>query len=73
MSHRIVQEMNSIKIVIWDLDETFWRGTLSEGAVEAVPRNLETVQELSRRGIIHSIASKNDHDEARRVLKQLGV
>lgn len=65
--------MNPVKIVIWDLDETFWRGTLSEGAIEAVPRNLETVQELSRRGIVNSIASKNNYDDARRVLEKLGV
>ena len=50
---------NPIKIVIWDLDETFWKGTLSEGAIDAVPLNSKTVQELSRRGIINSIASKN--------------
>ncbi len=51
--------MNPIKIVIWDLDETFWKGTLSEGAIDAVPLNSKTVQELSSRGIINSIASKN--------------
>ena len=72
MNHR-VQEMNSIKIVIWDLDETFWKGTLSEGGIEPIPRNVDIVGQLSRRGIINSIASKNDYGEARAALERLGV
>jgi predicted enzyme involved in methoxymalonyl-ACP biosynthesis len=23
-----------VKLVVWDLDETFWKGTLSEGGVD---------------------------------------
>lgn len=26
-------DFNKIKLVIWDLDETLWNGTLSEGEV----------------------------------------
>jgi len=73
MNHRIVQEMNSIKIVIWDLDDTFWKGTLSEGGIEPIPSHVDIVGQLSRRGIINSIVSKNSYGEARRVLEQLGV
>ena len=65
--------MNSIKIVIWDLDDTFWRGTLSEGGIEPIPGNVDIVRQLSRRGIINSIASKNDYGEARAALERLGV
>ena len=25
-----------VRLVIWDLDETFWRGTLTEGGIEYV-------------------------------------
>ena len=65
--------MNPIKIVIWDLDETLWRGTLSESGVEADSIVLDTVCELSRRGIINSICSKNDPAAARAELERLGI
>ena len=61
--------MNPIKIVIWDLDETLWRGTLSESGVEADAAVIEIVRELSRRGIINSICSKNDRAAARAELE----
>ncbi len=65
--------MQPVKLVIWDLDETFWKGTLSEGAIEPISANIELVQMLASRGIISSICSKNDFDAAERELKQLGL
>ena len=67
-SKSILQE--SIKLVIWDLDDTFWKGTLSEGPIEAIPENIHLVQALARRGIISSICSKNDFQAAERRLRQ---
>ena len=26
----MIKSLSNIKLVIWDLDETFWKGTLSE-------------------------------------------
>jgi len=49
-----------IKLVIWDLDDTFWVGTLNEGGVELLEANVAVVRELNRRGIVNSICSKND-------------
>ena len=54
-----------IKLVIWDLDETLWSGTLSEGAVDFSTRHKEVVLELSRRGIVNSICSKNDYEDVK--------
>lgn len=37
--------MENIKLVIWDLDETFWQGTLSDNTssgVHAVVDNIQT-------------------------------
>ena len=65
--------MEKIKLVVWDLDETFWKGTLSEGEVELVPENIEIVKELTRRGIINSISSKNDYESAKSVLEKAEV
>lgn len=59
-----------IKLVIWDLDDTFWKGTLSEGIVKAIPSNMAFVKGLCDRGIICSICSKNNYDDA---IRQLDV
>ena len=65
--------MEQIKLVIWDLDDTFWHGTLSEGAVSAVKENIELVTTLAKRGIISSICSKNDYEAAKHRLQEMGV
>ncbi len=54
-------DITKTKLVIWDLDGTFWHGTLSEGNVTFIPENLQLVQELTTRGIMNSICSKNDY------------
>ena len=64
---------NKVKLVIWDLDETFWRGTLAEEGMTPIDGNAEKVIELSKRGIINSICSKNDYERARGKLMELGV
>jgi len=64
---------NKVKLVVWDLDETFWRGTLSEEGIVAVERNMEIVAELPRRGILNSICSKNDPEQTKAKLVELGV
>ncbi|HEX4147112.1 MAG TPA: hypothetical protein VHY91_26685 [Pirellulales bacterium] len=60
--------MDSVKLVIWDLDGVFWGGTLSEEGIALRPENHELVRELWRRGIMSSICSKNDHEQVRAVL-----
>lgn len=63
-----------IKLVIWDLDETLWHGTLAEQGVVEVPEgHLAIVRELTDRGIVNSICSKNHFDAAREVLEQHGA
>lgn len=65
--------MKKIKLVIWDLDETFWKGTLSEEGVVSIEQNITIVKELCDRGIMSSIVSKNDFDQAKEKLMELGV
>ncbi|WP_054413330.1 hypothetical protein [Hymenobacter sp. DG25A] len=62
-----------VKVVIWDLDDTFWRGTLSEGAIEALEENLDLVRATAARGIVHTIVSKNDFAAAEAQLIELGI
>lgn len=63
-----------IKCVVWDLDNTLWQGVLLEDEqVTLRPEVLEVIQELDRRGILHSLASKNTPEVAMARLQQLGV
>lgn len=64
---------NKVKLVIWDLDDSFWTGTLLEGGIVPVARNVEMVKELSKRGIVNSICSKNDYAEVKARLTELGI
>ena len=63
-----------IKCVVWDLDGTVWDGTLLEDPeVQLRPRVLETIRGLDARGILQSVASKNEHDHAWERLTRLGI
>lgn len=64
----------TVKCVIWDLDNTFWLGTLLEGDdVRLAPGISDVVTRLDECGIVQSIASRNDAEAASRKLEQLGV
>ena len=65
--------MENIKIVIWDLDDTFWEGTLSEGSVTLSERNVEIIKTLVDRGIMNTISSKNDYEAVKEILVQMGM
>jgi FkbH-like protein len=65
-----------VKCVVWDLDNTLWEGTLMEDGPTKLtlkPGIREVLQTLDSRGILLSIASKNDHDEALAVLKKMEI
>lgn len=63
-----------VKCVVWDLDNTIWDGILLEDvSVRLKPRVRETLDILDRRGILHSIASRNDHDLAMAKLREFGI
>ncbi|AZK92538.1 MULTISPECIES: HAD-IIIC family phosphatase [Streptomyces] len=63
-----------VKCLIWDLDNTLWRGTLLEDSDVALPDEIRrTITELDARGILQSVASKNDHDHAWQRLEALGI
>jgi FkbH-like protein len=64
------------KCIVWDLDNTLWDGTLIEDGPAAIRVRLpvvEAIRETDRRGILHSIASKNDTEEVMRVLRVHGI
>lgn len=64
------------KCLIWDLDNTLWKGTLIEDGLEKLVLNAEAVRaiiDLDRRGILQSVASKNNHKEALAALTHFGL
>jgi FkbH-like protein len=65
--------MDKIKLVIWDLDETFWKGTLSEEGITPIEYNSSIVKELAKRGVMNSIVSKNNFEHAKQKLEELGI
>jgi len=62
-----------VRLIIWDLDETFWHGTLTEGGITLRPDTCAIVKELAARGIVSSICSKNDHDQVKTILQEAEI
>ncbi|HEY3366486.1 MAG TPA: HAD-IIIC family phosphatase [Symbiobacteriaceae bacterium] len=63
-----------IKCVVWDLDNTIWEGVLLEDTQVRLRSGIaDVIRELDNRGILQSIASKNDYDTAMSKLKELGL
>ena len=58
-------DITKTKLIIWDLDDTFWKGTLSEGGVEFLPEMINFIEELTLKGIMNSICSKNDFESVK--------
>lgn len=70
----MVSQKKSFKCVVWDLDNTLWEGTLLEdGDVKVIPTAEKCIRELDKRGILQSIASRNEHDYAIQKLKDFGL
>jgi len=70
----MTMEKTGIKCVVWDLDNTLWQGTLLEGDDPVLtPRVTDVIKELDNRGILQSIASKNDYEAAWEKLMAFGL
>lgn len=66
-------DFDKIKLVIWDLDDTFWKGILSEGKVTVSAQNIQLVNRLTDVGIVNSICSKNDLEPVQKKLQEIGI
>lgn len=70
------KKTKTAKCVVFDLDDTLWRGTLAEDGVEGLtlkPEAVELIKALDARGILLSVASKNDPEPALAALKAFGL
>ncbi|WP_394836556.1 HAD-IIIC family phosphatase [Pendulispora rubella] len=68
------KKSSSIKCVVWDLDNTLWEGVLLEDSKVTLRQDVaDVIRTLDERGILHSIASRNDHAAAMAKLKEFGL
>jgi FkbH-like protein len=73
---KVPEKQPRVKCIVWDLDNTLWDGILVEDGRDELALKagiVGIIKELDRRGILHSIASKNNFDEAMAVLKSRGL
>jgi FkbH-like protein len=76
--YRTARQIDTIKLVVVDLDDTIWRGVLADessiswNAIEGWPLGfIEALLYLKRRGIMLAIISKNDEKIVERIWNQL--
>lgn len=71
------QPAAKVKCLVWDLDNTLWNGILIEtddpSTLKLNSKVRETIEELDQRGIVQSVASKNDFKPAMDALQRLGL
>ncbi len=65
--YRTIRQVDAVKMVVIDLDDTLWRGIIAEQEPEELPTTegwpkafWETLLFLKRRGVLLAIISKND-------------
>ena len=64
------------KCVVWDLDHTLWKACSSRMAPKGSRLRdgiIDVVKELDRRGILQSVASKNNREDVIAALERLGL
>ncbi|MBF0450070.1 MAG: HAD-IIIC family phosphatase [Candidatus Magnetomorum sp.] len=71
---RTQNDTQKIKCVVWDLDNTLWDGVLLENDAVSLKKDVrEIIKTLDERGILQSVASKNDYHSATDKLKEFGL
>lgn len=70
----MLDRLKEIKCVVWDLDNTLWEGTLLEDREVSLKPGIQAIlEELDSRGILLSIASKNEREVALEQLRTFGL
>ncbi len=67
---------DKVKCLVWDLDNTLWDGILiesDENSLQLREGVSDMIKALDERGILQSVASKNDLDPAWQQLERLGM
>lgn len=70
----IEMSAKSIKLLIWDLDDTLWQGIVGQDSNVVLRENIsDIIRSLDARGILQSVSSKNDFEIAMSKLKHFGL
>jgi FkbH-like protein len=65
-----------LKCIVWDLDNTIWSGILVEDGLDGLklkPEAVAAIRALDAKGVLQSIASKNDPDDALAALRKFSL
>lgn len=66
-------ELGKIKLVIWDLDDTLWKGVLSDGSIDMPKEHIQLVKDMVDSGVMCSICSKNNEQPVLDELEKNGI
>jgi len=70
----MIANEKEIKCVIWDLDNTIWDGTLLEDDRVVLKKGIkDTLECLDSRGILNSVASKNNYEDAIKKMREFDI
>jgi FkbH-like protein len=72
--YRTIRQLDVVKLLVVDLDDTLWRGVVAELDVDSLPTSegwplglWEALRVLKRRGVLLAIISKNEESRVREV------
>jgi len=68
--------MPQVKLVVWDLDNTLWNGTVyytDKSSIKLKPGTKEALKELTKRNIKNTICSKNYYEDAEKMLEKFEI
>lgn len=60
-----------IKLIIWDLDNTLWNGTLELNNIDNELVNY--IKYFNKHGVVNTICSNNNYNKTIKVLKELNI
>lgn len=70
----MLETSKKFKCIVWDLDNTLWNGVLLENESVQINHDLiQVIKALDERGILHSIASRNNFELAKNKLIDLNL
>lgn len=73
---QVAKPAQKVKCIAWDLDNTLWKGVIGDDGADNVqvnPDALALIKRLDERGILQTIASKNNYDIAWGKIVALGL
>ena len=63
-----------VKLIIWDLDDTLWEGTLAEEDDLLLHEfRASVIRQFNKHGIVNAICSKNEHSLAKSQLQRMNL